>query len=80
MKRRSKVGSKTGKARPRRARTLRRSFSAKKPRSTMARKEPEVARLTRELDEAHQQQLATSEVLSIIRQSEIPRSSFETEG
>ena len=48
MKRRSKVGGKTGKARPRKAATLRRSFSMKEPQSTIAGKKLEVARLNRE--------------------------------
>jgi len=47
MKRRSNVGRKTRKARPRKAATLTRSFSIKEPRSRIAGKELEVARLTR---------------------------------
>ena len=70
MRRRDKAGGKAAKTQ--RRKTLRRRNAPKAARrrsSSVAGKETNVARLTRELEEALQQQTATSEVLSIIRRS-----------
>ena len=72
MKRRSRAGGKPAKARRRKA-VKRKGRSAPKglPRrsSSPAGQETEVARLTRELNEAREQQRATAEVLSAISRS-----------
>ncbi len=66
MRRRSRASSKPAKARRRKAKTLK---AARRSSSSVAGQETEVARLTRELKEAHEQQAATSEVLEIIGHS-----------
>ena len=69
MKRHSRAGDQTAKAQRRKtgARKSRITPKAVRPRSSSAaRKETKVARLTRERDEASQQQAATAEVLKII--------------
>jgi len=69
MKRRSKAGGKASKAGRRKAATPKRSSSAKAVpgrRSTATNQDAEVARLTRERDQAVQQQTATADVLRII--------------
>jgi two-component system, NtrC family, sensor kinase len=72
MKRRSKAGGKTGKARRRKAAAVMRRSSirgvpAYRPPTTG--QETETARLTRELDEALERQAATSDVLNAIANS-----------
>ena len=64
MRRRGKTGGKTAKTQ--RPRTLKRRNT---PNSVAPEEATDVARLTRERDEALQQQTATGEVLSIIRRS-----------
>jgi len=71
MKKRPRVGSKGAKARPRKA-SKPKGRSAPKAllrRGAAPAREAEVARLTRELNEAHEQQAATSEVLQLISSS-----------
>src|SRR5271170_2183740 len=71
MKRRSRAGGEPVKT-PRKAVTAKRRNAPKSARrrsSSAARQETEVARLTRELNEALEHQNATSEVLQIISRS-----------
>ena len=72
MKKRSRAGSKSAKAQPRKALKAK-GRSAPKPlsgrASSPARQESEVARLTRELNEALEQKTAISEVLKVISSS-----------
>ena len=66
MKRRSKAGGKASKARERVASKTKRRDASKTASSTAPIQDAEVARLTRELNEALDQQAATSEVLGVI--------------
>src|SRR5215470_6126788 len=66
MRRRSRASSKLAKARSRRAKTLK---VVRHSGSSASGPETEVARLTRELHEAQEQQAATAEVLKIISAS-----------
>jgi len=70
MRRRSKPGREPVKARRRKTVTLKRRYAPKAVRSSSdATHETEVARLTRELNEALEQQTATSDVLQVISSS-----------
>jgi two-component system, NtrC family, sensor kinase len=70
MRRRSKAGGTTVKARRRKAPTRRNAQTAVRRRGSPAgRREGEVARLKRELNEVAEQQVATSEVLRLIGSS-----------
>src|SRR5258705_10215535 len=64
MRPRDKVGGKA--AKPQRPKTLKGHKTARVRSSRIARKETNVARLTRELDEALEQRTATAEVLKLI--------------
>ena len=71
MRRRSRASGKLANARSRKAKTPRRrtTLTVRHSSSSASGQETEVARLTRELNEAHEQQAATSEVLEIIGHS-----------
>jgi two-component system, NtrC family, sensor kinase len=73
MKRRSKAGGKSGQSTPHESATVKRRSSPPKAahgrRSATSNQEAEIARLTRERDEALEQQAATSEVLQAISRS-----------
>src|SRR6516162_8481656 len=66
MRRRSRASSKLAKARGRKAKALK---AVRRSSSSASGQETEVARLTRELDDAQEQQSATAEVLRIISAS-----------
>ena len=66
MKRRSKAGGKASKARGREALKTKRRDASKTASSTASINDAEVARLTRELSEAREQQTATMEVLHLM--------------
>jgi hypothetical protein len=66
MRRRSRASSKVANARSRKAKTLK---AARHSSASVASQETEVARLRRELDEARQQQAATTDVLRIVSAS-----------
>jgi two-component system NtrC family sensor kinase len=68
MRRRSRASSKLAKARSRKAKTLK---AVRHSSSSASDQETEVARLTRERDEALEQQAATGELLKVISSSEI---------
>ena len=66
MKRRSRAGGKASKARGREALKIKRRDASKNAPSSAPVQDAEVARLTRELNEASERQAATSEVLEVI--------------
>jgi two-component system, NtrC family, sensor kinase len=66
MRRRSRASSKLANAQSRKAKTLK---AVRHSSSSASGQETEVARLTRELSEAQEQQTATAEVLKIISTS-----------
>ena len=73
MKRRARVGSKAGKSARHKAATLKRCRSPSKAvpshRSAMTTQQTEIARLSRERDEALEREQATAEVLRVISSS-----------
>ena len=72
MRRRSRAGGEPVKTRRRKTVTLKRRNATKSARgrsSSVAGRKPEVAQLIRQLDEAHQQQAATADVLKVISRS-----------
>ena len=66
MRRRSRASSKLAKARSRKGKTLK---AARRSSSSASGQETEVVRLTRELKEAREQQVATADVLKVISRS-----------
>jgi hypothetical protein len=74
MKRRSRAGGKPAKARPRNALTVkgRKASKAVTRRGSPPGAHAEVARLTRKLKEAQEQQAATADLLKVISQSGYP--------
>jgi two-component system, NtrC family, sensor kinase len=70
MRRRSRASSKLAKVRSRKAQTLkRRNARTVHHRSCATDQETEIARLTRELDDAREQQSATADVLKVMSHS-----------
>src|SRR5215469_18665192 len=70
MRRRSRASSKPDKGRSPEAQTPKpRDAPTVRHRSSAARQETEVARLTRDRDDAREQQKATAEILRVIRHS-----------
>ena len=69
MKRRSRTGGKAAKARGREASKTKRRDASKTTSLSAPIQDAEVARLTRELNEAREQQSAAAQVLEVIRRS-----------